>query len=209
MAVNPPSCYILCCFLNPWWSPGDEYEMVDDNTPSSPIKEIEEEEGSSITNLKEDEVNTTKLRYSLVSDSRKAYYKAFSYLGRDTYYDGVIKNELYKEVIARLEANIKITIEEDFLLLRRVISRCQSEAIQAWMIDEYEIYRDSYLRLFGIGGDIVDARVSLINAQNVKFTPKDRILYYQKAIYYTHELKEKNVIRAQYELYYDRNYCCC
>jgi hypothetical protein len=220
MATEKPSLKILCCFCNPFWSPEDEYIVVGSDTsgeeyivnekcstavatPTATTTKLEEEK---------EEENSANQRYALISDSFKAYYKAFPNLGRDAIFNGLITKGSYDEAVARLSGGStrkrgEVTLDDDFLLLRRVIARCQSHAVQAYMISGYELYKDCYTQLFGKNGDDEgDARIALLNAMNIHKSINDRILSYQKAIYYTHELREKNRIKSQYDAFYDRKY---
>jgi hypothetical protein len=106
------------------------------------------------------------------------------------------------EILAEGEVGAR-ELQSEFNLLRLAISEHPPlSAERARLIGQYELYRD--IRSRGDEAARQEAMWWLEDARSPKHGAEQRVLFYQKALYFTHRHSEKAALRCEYEQFCER-----
>lgn len=89
------------------------------------------------------------------------------------------------------------TLHSDLIYFRIYIASLLYCPEKLRLIKEYEEFRDK-LHVFTSDNHMADAKLFLKNARDNKNGLEQRLIYYQKAIYYTHNIQKKNSLKLEY-----------
>ena len=114
-------------------------------------------------------------------------------------------DKIFQDLCDRLDRGTKNDykgLNADLTLFLAAIGKSKFLEEMMEMIDAYEIYKDKYN--YNLLDDQINADVFLRNARSSLNNKERRLLYYQKAIYHTHSLKEKEIIKLEYNLFCEK-----
>jgi len=178
------TCYDYLCLLNPWHDFGEENLMED-----------EDDCGVGGGPLPQD------------FDPIRAYHTVFDTLDMPEYGPGRVRFKMdvpedtleeVAETLLDLGSTTK-DVERSFQFYRLAIRSEDNLERRATLIGDYEYYRD--LRSGFDEEDIEMARAALEEARNEASVEGVRLIHYQRAIFHTHLISNKCLVRQEYVQY--------
>lgn len=198
--MNQGLTFLECvCLCNPCWcEDSDDYVF---------LSREEEDEGPFL--CEDGELTNSLSRYEEVEDSfrlaldydpMRAYYEAFHTLGEKI--SNHVPSKLQFETI---QSDLKKSQGRGHLSLNTHLAHFQlyvcslptTDPERLVFIKEYEFYMNLFSPV-AINTDFTSAKKYLKQARAVNGRKVDRLLAYERAIYYTHVTTEKNLLIQEY-----------
>ena len=188
--MQQPSCFECFCYCNPCWS---EEEQEEDDESFLIDTDIQ------LSARSEDDAFTLPQDFDAIDD----YYKTFQAIdGSDKTASMQISDEKYQLIWDRLRTGTRegyTSLNSDLILFKMSIRHYEGDEMIE-QIKSYEFFMDKYDTLRQQDND--NASLYLDNARKHINKHEARVTYYKKAIYFTHDMTRKLIIRKEY-----MNYC--
>lgn len=193
------------CLCNPCWcEDSDDYLFVteeeEEQDTDGPFLFQEGELSHGIGRKKEEEEEEDVLILPMNYDPMREYYDAFHTLGEKI--TNHVPSQIQFEGIVR---DLKRAEGRGFLSLNShliyygvyICSLPVSHQDRYFLIKDYEIYMNIFVDIV-INTDEESAKTNLKYARSHKNRKVDRLLAYERAIYYTHNTENKRVVINEY-----------
>lgn len=184
-----PSFLECLCFCNPCCS-NDGDDVIDDEA-------FLVDNDIQLSARSEDDQFTLPDDFDAIDE----YYKSFLTLDTVNDLHLSINEEMYEMLCERLREGTRdgyTTLNSDLLLYKMSIRRYNGEEMIEH-IKSYELFMDKYDSHRQQDED--NAQLYLDNARNHINKHEARVTYYKKAIYFTHDMTRKLIIRKEYTTY--------
>jgi hypothetical protein len=190
--MEQPSYFECFCYCNPCWSAEEEEEEDDESFLINNDTDIQ------LSARSDDDGFTLPQDFDAIDD----YYKSFNSIdGSDKTPSIHISEEKYEMIWDRLRTGTRegyTSLNSDLILFKMSIRDYHGDEMIE-QIKSYEFFMDKYDTLRQQDDN---ATLYLDNARKHINKHEARVTYYKKAIYFTHDMTRKLIIRKEYI-----NYC--
>lgn len=196
---DTPSLWECLCYCNPCWS-DDYYDTCETNEEYL----INDDNNIPLSSRVEDDTFTLPPDFDPIEDYCTCFDSLSHISGRVKRSSiNLVKPETFKEIRLRLKTSTDLnypSLKSDITLFKIGMTQKDAEERRS-NIKDYEFIMNRYPSLREM--DAENAEHYADNARNKDNKRSMRLVYFKKAIYYTHDIESKKILWDEYILFCD------